>query len=1089
MAFAEALEVLVGRMHETELAPDAEQLADALWLASHLPGAEEPGPPERLPDDTTPTRATDTPTAGQGTTPPSDVALAVPGRTRSAGPATLGPESVPSPEGRDDTAVPTRVPAAAVLPDRLALQRALQPLNRYQPPSRPVASGLDEVTTAERAADTGIVDPVQLRTPRRQARLQLVMDISSSTVVWRDTFDELHQVCERAGAFRGIQKHYVHQDGHGEARVAPTPEPTAPTRAPGLLRDPSGRQLTVVLSDCAGPLWRGGRMQRLLYAWASCAPVAVVQPLPQRMWRGTRLPAFPGELHRREGPTGRLEFRSPRTERPFGPAAPVPVLALRPTSLSTWVRLVCDDTAQRLIASAAWVRPDHPAGSTIPRADREFSSRERVRGFRRTASRDARLLAEYLATVPLVLPVMQLVQRAMLPDSGPEVMAEVLLAGLVRSSDTVEDGGYEFIGGAREELLRHLPGAEARLVLKHSSQYLERQYGRSARNFPALAAAYLANTAVPDTGVGDDTGDQLLRAFAQVSSQVLARYGRAPSAPSGAGPGELTELAYELLDRYSAQGNMRDLDEGIGTLRRALRTERRQSGQRALRGRLAQALLQRWLVARTADNLLEAYEALPTDGKSSAAEVLTEADILLRVAAELEAAGAAAAALPPGLADDLDEPGAGPVRLALLAYEKARRRLEEGMPPDASASQGARAVGLRATAALRAALLVVREGADVLGPDDGSPAEWAAARFERAAHLAAQNRLHEYGSAAVLFEARALLAFARHDAGRGDLAWEPDHRRRARAQRVAGQAAVAFRDALQLRVAEGAEPRELARMCLDIARALELTSGAGHDPGVRQQIVDVLNEALGYAGDDLELRSDCFDRLGAAHHTAYGLTRVRSGLESAVWAWWQAAGYRPLDDPARPPLLYRLGLALHEAQEWNDAVRVLRMAVNEVFEQDPELFDYRVALGDALLGRHIHQGGLSDLHEASWILGTAARETDNDLLRARAWELRGETVAHLAVHTTQASDWQDAADQYWRAVEILSARGETGAEARVRAERAAALVHASAPARVAAAEYRTALRLYGEAGFGDSDAVVRIQEALVALESQRGDDI
>ncbi|MGW1163277.1 SAV_2336 N-terminal domain-related protein [Streptomyces sp. NPDC002513] len=1084
MTVAASLELLARRLREAGIAPDAEELADALWLARHVPGG------------TAATAATGEDTAGavSGTGPgsrrsavPPETSLAVPARKQAADRRTpaVGGIATEGPADGGGTVVSTQVPAASVLPEPLGLQRALRPLNRYRPPGGPSWSGLDEEATAQRAADTGVVVPVPAPGQRREARLQLVMDVSSSTVVWQNTFAELRQVCERAGAFREIRTHYLHEGVNG-VRVASSPDPSSPGAGPGLLRDPSGHRLTLVLSDCAGPLWRNGSMQRLLHDWATCAPVAVLQPLPQRMWRGTHLPAYSGELRRLEGLTGGLEFRSERAGPPPRRALPVPVLALRPSSLAHWVRLVSDATAQRQVASAAWVRADHPATAARPLAQREITSRERVRGFRRTASQDARHLAEYLATVPLALPVMQLVQRAMLPGSGPEAMAEVLLGGLIRRSDADAHGGYEFIGSVREELLRHLPGSEAQLVLKHSSQYVERHYGRASRNFPALAAAYLSGATTPPPVAEDGGDDRLLRAFARVSSQVLARYGKVPAAVSGLGPAQLASRAHELLDRYAAQGTARDLDEGIALLRRALEAERRQTEQRALHSRLAGALLERWRAAGTPDNLREAYEVLPGQRKSDPAELVMEAEILLHLAADLETAGAAAATLPAGLGHDLGEPDASPGRLALLACLQARQRLEE-IPPDAE-QRTARAMELRATAAFQAASLVARTGSAVLGPDEGTPQDWAAQQFEQAAGLATRYRQHCGTSSSRLLEARALLALARHDSGRDARPWEPGPERRALAHRSAELAEVGFREALPLRAAEGADARELTRICLDTAGALDLTRDAEHDPPTRRRITAVLQQALDYAGDVTELRAECLDRLGEACLATYGLTRATDDLEAAVRSWWQATGELPRDDPARPGLLLRLGLALGAADAWTDAVRVLRTAVDESSEQDPELPRRRVELGEALLHRNQRQGGLSDLHEADWIVGTAARETDDDLLAARAWRLRAVAAGRLAAHTAQRSDWEAVADHLLRAADLYRDLDLAGPQARVRVERGEALGRASAPAR-AAEEYRTALRLYERAGLGDGDEAERARAALSALEPGGGGDV
>ncbi|MET8828272.1 SAV_2336 N-terminal domain-related protein [Streptomyces sp. NPDC004610] len=1088
MTAAASLESLARRLREAGFAPDAEELADALWLARHLPGtAATPPVPDPRPADPGPSDPPEPVRPAPAT--PDEASLAVPARapgTDRRGPGPGPGPGAPASGAAGHTAaavVDARVPTASVLPDPLALQRALRPLARYRPPGAlPTGTGsgaVDEEATAERAADTRLVVPVPALRRRREARLQLVLDVSSSTVVWLDTLTELRQVCERAGAFREVRVHYLHEGGAGQMRVSASPDPAAPAAGPGLLRDPGGRRLTLVLSDCAGPLWRAGRMQRELHAWASCAPLAVLQPLPQRMWRATHLPAFSGELRRREGPAAGLEFRSERAgPRPAG-ALPVPVLALRPASLGNWVRLVCDATAQRLTTSAAWVRPDHPAATRRPRAAHDLDARARVRAFRRTASQDARRLAEYLATVPLALPVMQVVQRSMLPASGPEAMAEVLLGGLLRRSDTVTRGGYEFIDGVREDLLRHLPGGEAQLVLKHSSQYVERHYGRSARNFPALAAAYLSGAA-PATDTTETGADgQLLRAFARISSQVLARYGNAPTVSPGSS-GELAARADLLLDRYAGRGTARDLDEGIGLLRQALTAERRPPERHTLLGRLAAALLSRWRAAGTADNLREAYEVLPEPADGDAAGLLTEAQILLRIAADLETGGPAAATLPDSLAADLGAPGAPAVRLALLARLRAERRLAD-LPPDTEPALLDQALALRASAALAAATLIARAGPAALGPAGGEPYAEATRWFSRAAGLATQHRLRAERPAARLFEARALLALARHLAAGADA--DPDTRDRA--LRTAESAEAAFRDTLPLLASGGTAAPELARAHLDAAEALALTREARTDAAVRRRAVAVLQQALDHAGGDDALRSLCFDRLGAAYLALHRLTGAPEDLEAAVWSWWQGAGALPLDDPSRPALLYRLGLALGAAREWNDAVRVLRMAVDEAPDDDPALSRHRVELGEALLHRHLDRGGLSDLHEADWILGTAARETDDDPLAARAWRLRAATARHRAEHTGARADLDDVTEHLLRAAELYRALGLPAAEARVRVERATSLTRAAAPAR-AAREYRDALRLYTEAGLDATPEATTARGLLDTLERDTG---
>ncbi|KAF4410017.1 SAV_2336 N-terminal domain-related protein, partial [Streptomyces lycii] len=183
---------------------------------------------------------------------------------------------------------------------------------RYRSGAPPARWVLDEQGTAENSARAGgLILPVHRPVLRADASLQLVMDASSSMCVWDRLLGELHQVFRQLGAFRDVQLHYLHEGPDGEPALGRRlePEPTG-LRSADQLGDPTGRRVTVVVSDCAGPLWRTGQAHRLLYRLARHTPVAVLQPLPERLWSRTRLPVSYGALHRGEGPgqASRLGF-------------------------------------------------------------------------------------------------------------------------------------------------------------------------------------------------------------------------------------------------------------------------------------------------------------------------------------------------------------------------------------------------------------------------------------------------------------------------------------------------------------------------------------------------------------------------------------------------------------------------------------------------------------------------------------------------------------------------------------------------------------------------------------------------------------
>ncbi|MDC7336928.1 SAV_2336 N-terminal domain-related protein [Streptomyces lydicus] len=221
------------------------------------------------------------------------------------------------------------VPIASAFPGLLPLQRALRPVQRYRPPAAPARHTLDEPATAELSAHAETVIPVLRGVHRRAAALRLLMDGSSSMAVWEQMLHDLRQVCERVGAFRDVTVHYLHPHGP-DVGVAAAPGPGSPLRPADQLHDPTGHHLTLVISDCAGPLWRDGRMQRLLYRWAADAPLAVVQPLPQRMWGAPCCRRSPAPSSAARAPT--RPWTSSRPGAAVGPPRPWPRRPGRPAS-------------------------------------------------------------------------------------------------------------------------------------------------------------------------------------------------------------------------------------------------------------------------------------------------------------------------------------------------------------------------------------------------------------------------------------------------------------------------------------------------------------------------------------------------------------------------------------------------------------------------------------------------------------------------------------------------------------------------------------------------------------------------------------
>ncbi|QXE39050.1 hypothetical protein KQY30_11210 [Streptomyces sp. GMY02] len=1029
------LTALVARLREAGLDPDAEQLCDAIWLAQQT-GSGHPGTPpaggtaRTGTEQTRPAPAPVTPANANGAGQeggPDDEA------SRPAGPRDHDPRIALHPEprhggprvgsgpGSGSAALTLGVPAAPALPAPLELQRALRPLQRYRPAAPPVRRTLDEVATVELSARAGgLIIPVFRGVSRADALLQLVMDASSSMRVWERLFGELQQIFGQLGAFRDVQVRYLHQGPDGAPAVSRSPDPAAaPLSSADRLSDPTGRRVTVVVSDCAGPLWHSGRAHRLLHQLGRQAPTAVIQPLPQRMWNRTRLPVTYGVLSRGEGLAGAAVLRV-SDETAAGPAAhpgalAVPVLPPVAGALGAWARLLSGTGAGRISGAVGWVRADHRA-APVPRPGDRMSSLQLVSRFRSAASPVAGQLAVYLAAAPLYLPVMQLVQRTMLPDSGPSELAEVLLSGLLSrsKSDGADDGPwYEFAPGVQEALLGPLGRDEALLVLKHCSEYIEQRFGRGGPNFPALALAQLGDgrhgPLFPRGSLDDDAafgtdgafgadgvdgtdggepggrGQRVPHPFAEVAARVLERFMPLPEQftdrdPDGPGTGDPTtnaavESARALLRQFESDGMVQYLIDAVQQLRAATEREAPGAADPELWAEFARGLLRLWEVQGGGELLREAVRA--AERAVAHPRAVRERAVLAQV---LHAA-----------AEDRRRRGDRPGALELL------RRA------DREYTVACAAPGLEPAEALRLTLERVRalETQWRLG-GDSALLQGAIGMLEAFADVWPDQENRPAGLP--LAHGRTLL---RLSGATGDTE---------QAQVYATQAARSLRKALAPGTGQHTVSTQ-ARILLDLVDAL-LRSGEG-----LEEAATLVDQSLATVRDE-RLLSSLRARAGRVRVARYERSGDPADLEEAAECFSRAARGTARDSRAHADLLAEWGSALLRRAELPDgapytgaAVRVLRDCRTETVTGTARQAERLLMLGRALMLRHRINDDRVDLREAEHLFGLAAQEAGDPLTEARCWLELGrshldayETLRRPARLDDAAEAFRDAAD-------------------------------------------------------------------------------
>jgi len=570
---------LLGALDGLDPPATAEEIADAIWLAKernwHVAlrtdgEGGESAPPASVQEHADESTALSLGEAGTMV----DLASAKAGSAhfgagsgRPASPAQPGALLYVPPRGRPAPNVVRlhiRTPTAPALPGSLAIARSLRPLRRRVASNREFE--LDEEATAGQIAETSVWAPTLRPKLERWLDLALVVDTSTSMVVWRRSVAEFRTILEQVGAFRDIRVWTFDSDQvNGDLTLRPeSGRERATARSARELIDPAGRRVVLVVADCIGAAWQTGAMMALLERWGHVGPVALAHTLPQRLW--TRCaPRFARVRLRARGPgtpNVDLDVRARESGIANLSAAglAIPVMELEPRWLGRWALLVSGamhEPVDATVILTRWSSEPAEGNSAAPvNADPdELSPADQVARFRATVPPAAYDLARYLSASPLSLPVMRLVQRVMFADPRPAHLAEVFLSGLLRrvgaDGDVAPDDVlYDFHEGIRGVLLGTLTRAETVRILREVSEYISERIG-SPVDFKAIIA--------PEGNDWMEVEAKLGPAFAEVALTVLRSLGGRyldlaerirpseqppPSVPtqrSGAPPGPATE--------------------------------------------------------------------------------------------------------------------------------------------------------------------------------------------------------------------------------------------------------------------------------------------------------------------------------------------------------------------------------------------------------------------------------------------------------------------------------------------------------------------------------------------------------------------
>ena len=364
-----------------------------------------------------------------------------------------------------------RSPATA-LPNRLEIGRALRPLMAKRRSATNCVFDTD--ATIHRYCDTGVLVPV--RSPVRErwfSEVAIVTDGAPTMAVWLETVASLADLLEHHGAFARVSRWTLAGDDEHVVVVASS----GLRHDPQALIDQSARRLTLVVSDCVGPVWRGDGVWAALREWGRFAPVALVQTLPSRLWPATALGDV--ELLLASGcpgaPNRQLDLQLPWWWDDEVPQDVVPVVTLDERHLLPWARMLMGGRERRVAGVAAGTQ-DRVGLDQVPLA---LDPATRVAAFRSTVSEEGSRLAVLLSAVVVTLPVARLLVSQLIEGGRQIHIAEVLASGLVelQSGDTADEPAYRFAAGVREILQESLTTTATLDVWRTVAPHLEAATG------------------------------------------------------------------------------------------------------------------------------------------------------------------------------------------------------------------------------------------------------------------------------------------------------------------------------------------------------------------------------------------------------------------------------------------------------------------------------------------------------------------------------------------------------------------------------------------------------------------------------------
>ena len=433
---------------------------------------------------------------------------------------------------------PFQVPAAPALQTALPISRALRPFMGKVPSGTKTI--LDEEATASFIAERDIWLPVTKPQPERWLTLELVVEESRSSFIWRELINELQNLLENQGAFKTVRVWQLSTSNNQELQLVRRRKKVKPEQryhSHKELIHPRGQGLVLLVSDCVSPLWQKALIHPWLKDWSEKQPTAILQLFPERLWNSTQLgrgrKLFTTALTAGV-PNPKLILKNYPQWLPINwqNTLLIPVITLEIEVLKQWAKVVAGSGNAQISAflfDLEFIKQQIIEIPPISREENKQDSEDKnsiknkaeamVERFFATASEPAKKLAKMMAAAPVSMQVVNLIRKTLLNEVRPVHVAEFYMGGLLKPIVENEEGQYrvyDFLPGVRQVLNDAIGRRQTIKVLDAISQYIAGEIKSPIRSFAALLT--LLPTYPPEQR-------EKILPFAQVSIEVLGNLG------------------------------------------------------------------------------------------------------------------------------------------------------------------------------------------------------------------------------------------------------------------------------------------------------------------------------------------------------------------------------------------------------------------------------------------------------------------------------------------------------------------------------------------------------------------------------------